>query len=62
MELENGLTSTMVIDYLVNKQVEEKGISKTKAKLFVLNALLYNVVIEALEEQIDFLCGELYEQ
>ena len=56
-ELEN-FTMSEVLDYLVQKQVEEKGISKALAKKLVINALTYNVVVEAIEEQIDFLLEE----
>lgn len=56
-ELENFKMSE-VLDYLVQKQVEEKGISKALAKKLVINALTYNVVVEAIEEQIDFLLEE----
>ena len=44
-----------VINYLVEKQVQEKGISKALAKKLLINAITYNVVVEAIEEQIDFL-------
>lgn len=57
IELEN-FTASMVIDYLVEKQVEEKGITKALARKLVINALTYNVVVEAIEEQIDYLMGE----
>ena len=53
------LKASTVIDYLVEKQVEEKGITKALAKKLVLNALLYNVVVEAIEEQIDYIQGEI---
>lgn len=51
-------TATEIINYIVNKQVEEKGISKALAKKLVLNALSYNVVIEEIENQIDYLMEE----
>ena len=54
MELYN-ITATQALEYIIDKQVEEKGISKALAKKLVLNALLYNVVIEAIEEQVDYL-------
>lgn len=46
------------MEYLINKQVEERGISKATAKKLIINAITYNVVVEAIEEQIDFLLDE----
>lgn len=54
----DNFTITEVMNYLIEKQVQEKGISKALAKKLIINALTYNVVVEAIEEQIDFLLGE----
>lgn len=55
--LEN-FTMSQVLDYLVNKQVEERGISKALAKKLIINAITYNVVVEEIDNQIDFLLEE----
>lgn len=57
MELMN-LTASQVINYLADNIAEGRGISKTKAKQLLLNALTYNVVIEEIEKQIDYLNGD----
>ena len=54
MKLEN-YTTNEVINYLVLRTATKKGISKTQAKELVLNALTYNLVVAAIEEQVDFL-------
>ena len=56
MELYNYTTSS-VINYLVETLAENNGFTKAKAKQLLLNALTYNVVIEAIQEQVDFLSG-----
>ena len=51
------LSTTDVINYLVEQQIEARGISKSLAKQLVLNALTYNVVTAEIDSQIDFLLG-----
>lgn len=55
--LEN-FTLKQVSDYIIEKQVQERGISKALARKLFINAISYNVVVEAIEEQIDFLMEE----
>ena len=51
-------TLKQVTDYLINKIAEEKGISKTLARKLFINAITYNVVVEEIRGQIDFLMEE----
>lgn len=51
-------TLKQISDYIIEKQVQERGISKALARKLFINAITYNVVIEAIEEQIDFLMEE----
>ena len=53
-ELED-YTLKQISDYLTNKIVEEFGVSKSLAKKLLVNAIAYNVVIESIMEQVDFL-------
>lgn len=48
-------TLKQVADYLINNIAEEKGISKSLAKKLFINAITYNVVVEEIRGQIDFL-------
>lgn len=52
--LEN-YTTTEVINYLTNRIAEEKNITKAYAKKLLINAITYNLVIEEINGQIDFL-------
>lgn len=52
------LNTTQVIDYLVQEQMELRGLSKKLAKQLVLNALTYNLVSAEIHNQIGFLLGE----
>lgn len=47
-----------ISDYLVSKIAEERGVSKKLARSLFISALGYNVVVEAIMEQIDFLMEE----
>lgn len=51
-------TLKQVSDYIIEKQVQERGISKVLARKLFINAISYNIVVEAIEEQIDFLMEE----
>lgn len=53
-ELEN-FTLKQVTDYLIDQIAEEKEISKTLARKLFINAISYNVVVEEIKNQIDFL-------
>lgn len=48
-------TLKQVIDYLINKIADEREISKALARKLFINAISYNVVVESINEQIDFL-------
>lgn len=51
-------TQTEVMGYLINKVSDEFDIPKVQAKKLLLNALLYNVVVAEILEQIQFLMEE----
>lgn len=51
-------TSKQVTDCLINNIAEEKGISKTLARKLFINAISYNIVVEEINNQIDFLMEE----
>lgn len=57
LKLEN-YTTKFIMDYLTNSIAKEKGITKTLARKLVLNALAYNIVYNAISEQIDFIMEE----
>lgn len=48
-------TLKQVIDYLINKIADEREISKALARKLFINAISYNLVVESINEQIDFL-------
>ena len=56
-ELED-FTLKQVTDCLINNIAEEKGISKSLARKLFINAITYNVVVEEIRGQIDFLLEE----
>ena len=56
-ELED-FTLKQVTDYLINKIAEEREISKALARKLFINAISYNVVVEEINNQIDFLMEE----
>lgn len=56
-ELED-FTLKQVTDYLINKIAEERQISKALARKLFINAISYNVVVEEINNQIDFLMEE----
>lgn len=53
-KLEN-FTLKQVTDYLIDQIAEEREISKTLARKLFINAISYNVVVEEIKNQIDFL-------
>ena len=56
-ELED-FTLKQVTDYLINKIAEEREISKALARKLFINAISYNVVVEEINNQIDFFMEE----
>ncbi|MBO6231833.1 MAG: hypothetical protein ILA17_08600 [Ruminococcus sp.] len=48
-------TLKQISDYLIDKIAAERGISKKLARQLFTNAIAYNVVVAAINEQIDFL-------
>lgn len=57
MKLED-FTLKQVTDYLINNIAETRGISKALARKLFINAISYNVVVEEINNQIDFLMEE----
>lgn len=51
----DDITLKQISDYLTNKIVEEFGVSKSLAKKLLVNVIAYNVVVESIMEQVDFL-------
>lgn len=52
------MTTKEVIDNLCQRVIERKPMTKTQAKKLVLNALIYNCVIDEILGQIDWLMGK----
>lgn len=48
-------TMKEVTDYIVGEIVDTYGVKKSVARLMLIDALTYNVVIEEIMNQIDFL-------
>lgn len=48
-------TLKLVSDYLIDEIAQEKEIPKSLARKLFINAISYNVVVESIKEQIDFL-------
>ena len=57
MEELTDLTMTQVVNYYTNRVSEKRNISKSLAKKLFLNALMYNIVINEVEDMMDFLMG-----
>ena len=55
MKALDNITMSQIVEYIAEKQAEERGISKALAKKLVINAMSYNVVVSAIEEQIEYL-------
>ena len=58
MEELKDYTLKQVSDFLIDRIAKEKGIKKTLAKKLFINSLTYTLVVNAIEEQIDFLLDE----
>ena len=56
VQLEN-FTLKQVSDYLIRQIAKERGLTDEAARRFFANAITCNVVVEAINEQIDFLMG-----
>lgn len=52
------LTTKEVIDHLCERVQERDKMTKTQAKKLVINALIYNCVIDEILGQVDFLMGK----
>lgn len=48
-------TLKQVTDYLISDIAESRGITKALARKLFINAITYNVVVEEIKGQIDFL-------
>ena len=53
-KLEN-LTLKQITDYIIDDIATKQNISKSLAKKLFINAISYNIVVEAINEQVDFL-------
>ena len=53
-----GFTLSQIANYLVDKFSEDFEISKSEARKYLIDALTYNVVVEAIWEQMNFLIYE----
>ena len=53
----NHIESTLnqIVNYLADKFSHEFEMSKTETRRYIIDALFYNVVVEAIREQIEFL-------
>ena len=57
MEELTDLTMTQVVNYYTNRVSEKRNITKSLAKKLFQNALMYNIVINEVEDMMDFLMG-----
>lgn len=48
-------TLNQIVNYLTDKFSYEFEMSKAEAKRYIIDALFYNVVVESIREQIEFL-------
>lgn len=53
-------SQTEIMDYLYDKIIENYDVSFTTAKKYLLNALTYEIVLEAIKQQINFLIHEAH--
>lgn len=54
----NNFTLKEITDYIIEQIANEKNISKKLSRKLFINAISYNVVIEEIKNQIDFLIDE----
>lgn len=55
-------TLNQVANYLADKFSKDFDISKAEARRYLIDALDYNVVVEAIREQIEFLIAQNVEE
>lgn len=48
-------TLNQIVNYLTDKFSDEFEMSKAETKRYIIDALSYNIVVEAIREQIEFL-------
>ncbi len=58
MKTLDDITIGEISTFLSGKIAEERNISRTVAKKLLANALEYNVVVAAINEQIDYILGD----
>lgn len=51
----DNFTMKQVTDYIIKKIASDRDIPITVARKLFINAIAYNVVVESINEQIDFL-------
>ena len=55
-------TLNQIVNYLTDKFSDEFGMSKAEIRRYLVDALSYNVVVESLREQIEFLIEQNVEE
>ena len=55
-------TLNQIVNYLTDKFSDEFGMSKAETRRYIIDALSYNVVVEAIREQIEFLIEQNMEE
>lgn len=58
MAKHNEFTLSQIINYLTDEFSDEFEMSKSETKRYIIDALSYNIVVEAIREQIEFLLEE----
>lgn len=51
-------TLNQIVNYLTDKFADEFEMSKTETRRYIIDALSYNVVVESIREQIEFLIDQ----
>lgn len=62
MEKLEDYTIKQVSDALISRIAKRRNITKTQAKKLFINALTYTLVVNVIDEQVDFLLGIEEEQ
>lgn len=55
-------TLNQIVNYLTDKFSDEFGMSKAEIRRYIVDALSYNIVVESLREQIEFLIEQNVEE
>lgn len=55
-------TLNQIVNYLTDKFSDEFEMSKAETRRYIIDALSYNVVVEAIREQIEFLIEQNVEE